>query len=442
MKRSGRFSRNILIVPSAKGFPYFDFVDNVSSPVDYATDGINCKSSLSLESIVKPDCEKLNTDVIPSQRDEDCLHKASGQSDMGNKIETSIETPKEITQDLKEKIWRRSHSYSSVTTFENSIKSFEKYLASKNITWQQSLKYPVETLDGFVSWLDTDHTASTAITYLNFVKKALKHLGVKISNEEFKDKVTLPKKRPFQDDKVTKEQIRRIILGLHHVGLKTLLMLMKDTQARPTELLSLQLGDLNLSHDPPYLNISAERAKNDMPRELFFTPETKEVLMAYIKKKEKQQGQFLFLSKDLDQEDEVAVQRRIKTVHGDMKAAFRKLMSSPEFADMNERVKQRGSLPRYKLHIYSFKKFAFTVMADTLGEIAARAIKGDREYVLTYYRKNREERAEDYLKVIPKLSVFSSEEVPNAREEIEAKIKSMGQDELARLQEFLDTAKA
>ena len=385
--------------------------------------------------------KKLNRYHICTCRDEDCLHKASGQSDMGNKTETSIETPKEITQELREKIWRRSHSYSSITTFDNSIKSFEKYLVSKNISWQQSLQNPIVTLDDFVSWLDRDHSASTTITYLNFAKKALKHLGAKIGSEEFKERVTLPKKRPFQDDKVTKDQIRRIVLGLHHVGLKTLLMLMKDTQARPSELLSLQLGDLNLSHDLPYLNISAERAKNDMPRELFFTPETKEMLMSYIKKKERQQGQFLFLSEDIDPQDEVAVQRRVKTVHGDMKAAFRKLMSSSEFADMNERVKQRGSLPRYKLHIYSFKKFAFTVMADALGEIAARAIKGDREYVLTYYRKNREERAEDYRKVVLKLSVFSSDDKPSAREEIEAKIQSMGQDELARLQKYL-TAKA
>ena len=381
--------------------------------------------------------KKLNRHHICTCRDEDCLHKASGQSDMGNKTETSIETPKEITQELREKIWRRSHSYSSITTFDNSIKSFEKYLVSKNISWQQSLQNPIVTLDDFVSWLDRDHSASTTITYLNFAKKALKHLGAKIGSEEFKERVTLPKKRPFQDDKVTKDQIRRIVLGLHHMGLKTLLMLMKDTQARPSELLSLQLGDLNLSHDLPYLNISAERAKNDMPRELFFTPETKEMLMSYIKKKERQQGQFLFLSEDIDPQDEVAVQRRVKTVHGDMKAAFRKLMSGPGFVDMNERVKQRGSLPRYKLHIYSFKKFAFTVMADALGEIAARAIKGDREYVLTYYRKNREERAEDYRKVVLKLSVFSSDDTPSAREEIEAKIQSMGQDELARLQKYL-----
>ncbi|MFQ5920493.1 MAG: hypothetical protein ACE5JV_00575 [Nitrososphaerales archaeon] len=41
--------------------------------------------------------------------------------------------------------------------------------------------------------------------------------------------------------------------------------------------------------------------------------------------------------------------------------------------DLNEQVEGRRTQKRYKIHIYSFKKFAFTTMADTLGEIAARA---------------------------------------------------------------------
>ena len=164
-------------------------------------------------------------------------------------------------------------------------------------------------------------------------------------------------------------------------------------------------------------------------------------MISYIKKKSRQSGQFLFLRDNLDPLDEAAVQKEIDMVHGIMTTTFRNLMAGQGFADMNEKVRQQGAMQRYKLHIYSFKKFAFTVMADTLGEIAARAIKGDREYVLTYYRKNREERAADYQKVLGKISVFSSTE-STSKEEIEAKIRSLGQDELARLQEFLNTAKA
>ena len=121
---------------------------------------------------------------------------------------------------------------------------------------------------------------------------------------------------------------------------------------------------------------------------------------------------------------------------------FRKKLAGEQFADINQKIQQRGCMNRYKIHIYSFKKFAFTVMADALGEIAARAVKGDREYVLTYYRKSREERAEDFRKVIPKLSVFGSDEGSKIREQVEAKVRTLSEDDLARLQEFLKTANA
>ena len=60
-----------------------------------------------------------------------------------------------------------------------------------------------------------------------------------------------------------------------------------------------------------------------------------------------------------------------------------------------------GRQKRYKIYPYSFKKFAFTKMADVLEEMVVRAIKGDKEYVFTYYRKSREERADDYRRVLP-----------------------------------------
>ncbi|MBI3640672.1 MAG: tyrosine-type recombinase/integrase [Thaumarchaeota archaeon] len=384
--------------------------------------------------------KKLNNDTSTSFADEVC---PKGLSDMGNNTTQTPKTttPVENIEKLREKIWRKSHSQRSVKTFDDAIKSFEKFLAAKNMKYDQCMENPIDILDSYASWLDVDHSAGTTRTYVHYAKKTLKFMGARIDGEDFREKVTLPKKRPFQDDKVTKEQIRRIILDLNHLGLKTLLMLMKDTQARPAELLGLHMSDFNLSYDPPYLNIPAERAKNDMPRELFFTSETKELLVSYLKKEKSRPDDFLYLD-GVDPVDEVGFQKRLMAVQSVMMSVFRRTLSGAQFADMNQKIQQRGSMSRYKIHIYSFKKFAFTVMADTLGEIAARAVKGDREYVLTYYRKSREERAEDFRKVIPKLSVFGGEEGSKIREQVEAKVKALTEDELAKLQEFLKTANA
>lgn len=383
--------------------------------------------------------KRVNTTKPLSLIDEDCTK----WSDMGNNTTQTPKTttPVEYIDKLREKIWRRSHSQRSVNTFNDAIKSFEKFLAERNVKYGGCMENPIEILDIFASWLDAKHSAGTTRTYVHYAKKTLKFMGAKIDGDDFREKVTMPKKRPFQDDKVTRDQIRRIILDLKHLRLKTVLMLMKDTQARPAELLGLRMSDFNLSHDPPYLNIPAEMAKNDMPRELFFTSETKELLVSYIKKYKRPTDDFLYFD-GMDPEDEVGLQKRMIEVQKTMMTAFRKTLSGEQFADINQKVQQRGAINRYKIHIYSFKKFAFTVMADALGEIAARAIKGDREYVLTYYRKSREERAEDFRKVIPKLSVFGSDEGSKIREQVESKIKTLNHDELTRLQEFLKTANA
>lgn len=382
--------------------------------------------------------KKLNSNIATKNSDEDCTK----WSDMGkNTTQTPKTTPVEYIDKLREKIWRRSHSQKSVNTYNDAIKSFEKFQAEKNVNYGGCMENPIEILDSYASWLDAKHSAGTTRTYVHYAKKTLKFMGAKIDGEDFREKVTMPKKRPFQDDKVTRDQIRRIILYSKHFPLKTVLMLMKDTQARPGEVLGLRMSDFNLSHDPPYLNIPAELAKNDMPRELFFTSETKDLLVSYIKKYKKKPDDFLYFDW-VDPEDEVGLQKKMLMVQKSQMVIFRQTLAGEQFADMNHKVQQRGSANRYKIHPYSFKKFAFTVMADVLGEIAARAIKGDREYVLTYYRKSREERAEDFRKVIPKLSVFGSDEGSTVREQVESKIKTLDHDELTRLQEFLKTAKA
>ncbi|NMJ86828.1 MAG: hypothetical protein EX285_03155 [Thaumarchaeota archaeon] len=75
------------------------------------------------------------------------------------------------------------------------------------------------------------------------------------------------------------EQIRRILLACKHGGLKLRLMLMKDTTVRPAELAGLQLKHFHLDElELPYLKIPSELSKNDIPRELFFTLQTKEIL--------------------------------------------------------------------------------------------------------------------------------------------------------------------
>ena len=256
MSNSSQVCKALITVPSSRGFPYLDLVDPSLMTSEKQQDtiltpsydnimkqaGASC-TKIKIGNFPAPSYDhtikeylntKLNTVDIKNTRDED-----RKWSDMGN---NTTQTPKTITpveyiDKLREKIWRRSHSQRSVKTFDDAIKSFEKFLAAKEVKFEECMRHPLQTLDEYASWLDLRHSPSTTRMYVHFAKKTLKFAGAEISTDDFKERVTMPKKRPFQDDKVTRDQIRRIILGLNHLGLKVLLMLIKDTQARPAELL-------------------------------------------------------------------------------------------------------------------------------------------------------------------------------------------------------------
>ena len=57
------------------------------------------------------------------------------------------------------------------------------------------------------------------------------------------------------------------------------------------------------------------------------------------------------------------------------------VLKRPEFADLNKVVDMTYRRTRYKIHLYSFKKFAYTTMSDVLSEAAVKSIKGDTDYV-------------------------------------------------------------
>ncbi|NMJ87493.1 MAG: hypothetical protein EX285_06610 [Thaumarchaeota archaeon] len=364
----------------------------------------------------------------------------------GDRSET-IQTPIEdqIMERLKERIYRKSHSLNSVRLFDNSIKHFERYMREKELSIPDIAKSPLQSLDDFSGWLDENgYSPRTVIGDVFAAKRLLKAHGVKITLEDFKEVVVLPKKRPFEDKKVDAKQIRRIVLACNSSGLKLQLMVMKDTMARPIEVTGLQLKHFHLDKlELPYLKIPSELSKNDIPRELFFTLETKEILKSYLTEKSiTEQDDYIFLLgyKFTDEKD---FQAKLAQKCKNLITAFRKILERKCFADINKKVDGKHKLNRYEIRPYSFKKFAYTVVSDVLGESAAKSMKGDSDYEQTYYKKTLLERMEGYKKVISKLSVFgASEDVRlETRQQLVNEISDMSADAQQRLLKSLIDSK-
>ena len=152
----------------------------------------------------------------------------------------------------------------------------------------------------------------------------------------------------------------------------------------------------------------------------------------------KNSGDFLFLRGEINIANEVEFQNKLNSLVDQLGGVFRKMMKKPAFSDLNRVIEKHGSMLRYTIHPYSFRKSAFTRIADTLGEMAAHAITGHKAYLDTYYKKSKEERAEDYRKLIPGLSVFGVDAKSKLDEEYEEATKSIkDNDTKAAVLEFL-----
>jgi hypothetical protein len=116
-------------------------------------------------------------------------------------------------------------------------------------------------------------------------------------------------------------------------------------------------------------------------------------------------------------------------------------MRRSELEGITKPIEQRCVTPKYTIHVYSWKKYGFTKIADTLAELAARAIAGHSAYLITYYKKTREERAQDFRKVTPKLQLFQTEDqdTQRIRRELTNALDELPKEKLA---EALEAAKS
>ena len=308
---------------------------------------------------------------------------------------------------------------------------------------------PYQVLEGYANWLeDGNFRSSVHNTYFYYATRVFTHHGVKIDDDKLRETTPRPKKQIFTDEALTPENARTILLETRQPELRLLLCLEKDTLARPEELLSLKFSNINLTRDPAYLTIPEYAAKNNIEREAFFTQETKEILISYLQKnKIEKPGDYIFLRRKgegLDPlGDEKTFQKKVTNMLQQLEAKWtRNRNHSPAIQQIIKKIERRGRKNVYTIHIYSFKKFGFTKVTDTISELAAHAIAGHQEYLITYYKKSREDRAADYRKVTPKLQLFTApSDLEKQQKAIEDEIRYLPPEALAQVLQYVKTAK-
>ena len=237
-------------------------------------------------------------------------------------------------------------------------------------------------------------------TYSGAVKVFLADKGHKISDEDWK-KLTrrgyIPKRvrARTQDKKPTKEMLKQI---LDHANIKgrAMILFLVSSGARIGETLQLKKQDLELDANPPRAHIRAEYTKGGVgARTVYFSYEARDAIKEWLKVKDtmkKVTGESFAGDKVFPWNSHTA---RFMFYLACDKAGI-----DSRDVNTNRRV----------IHLYSLRKF---FRSDSgLGVDITNALMGHSEYLDSSYLRLDEtgEIAEEYLKVMPKLSVFTVED--------------------------------
>ena len=261
------------------------------------------------------------------------------------------------------------------------------------------MKNPSESalrcLVSFNTWLMKDHKRSvgTARNYISTVRKWLKFCGgIKIDSEDMKDYVVFsPDDRNDEEaEPLTHAELKAIVMNFSSPKRKAMLMFMKCTASRTLESLRIKKSDFNFEANPVSVEFRRSIVKGKTRSRIqFIDEETQELIFPLVK--------------DLEPEDFV----------------FRKSLAITDTTERdniiknwNDQVKKLGFTEKYqngrlKKNIHSIRAFCMTQFEKATNRDLAHAYGGHRQYLDQYFRRSYSEKAADFEKAEPYLSIFT-----------------------------------
>lgn len=244
--------------------------------------------------------------------------------------------------------------------------------------------------------------------YVSATKGFLRHSGIKIYDEDFKQVVKLPRVRRYREEPLTKELIVRLLRNMPP-RLQTVILVLAASGIRIGELVQLKVSDVDFSSKPTKIRIRAEITKTRESRDTYLTDEATNSLKDYLRRfcgwKEDETNQAI-MNKIIFAPPTQKKKKDGKKVHTPEQIAqgvlrntlMRHIKNIPDLYKLNENG-------YYIFHFHAFRKFFFTVVSDVCGPSFAHALMGHHDYLDTYYNLPEQKRQETYLKAEPYLTI-------------------------------------
>jgi len=287
----------------------------------------------------------------------------------------------------------------ALATFNNFCRAEYGRTRTETLPILKDMKNPsdsaLRSLVTFNEWLmkDHKHSVGTARNYISTARKWLKFCGgIKIDSEDMKDYVVFsPEDRTDEEaEPLLHAELKNIIMNIVSPKRKAMFMFMKCTAGRTLESLRIKKSDFNFESKPVSVEFRRSIVKGKTRRRIqFIDEETLEHILPLVK--------------DLEPEDLI----------------FRKSLAITDITERdnviknwNDLVRKLGFTEKYengrlKKNIHSIRAFCMTQFEKATNRDLAHAYGGHRQYLDQYFRRSYSEKAADFTKAEPYLSLFT-----------------------------------
>ena len=407
------------------------------------------------------------------------------------KVESEIPNK---TLDIKEqflsKKFRTSKSYSTKSLYQVAVNRLEDFVRiNYNLDLAQVVNAvlttkidPLSLLDEFYSFLsEYKHPKTSKVlssgsikTYLVIAKEFLNTNGVKIYNEDVRQRLRLPRQQDIYEEGLTKDVINRVIRS-SSLKLATVILIACSSSMRIGEIVQLRLSDIDFSTDPTTIQIRKETTKTRATRFTHLTNEATRSLKDYLAKSfEWKEGQkddlFIFMQtheekiskykkelngpktqysrKGLIKKYIGILEKDLKTKSQDeiyakevssCKTSFEEMLSHvvESIPDLAVKIKDNN---RNQIHFHAFRSWFKTQVTDAHQSDFAESLMGHKSLKTLYYRQNHDKRQKVYRGIEHALTISDTEaieknlsQIQDSELELRELVKEMRQEHKAEM---------
>jgi|APSaa5957512535_1039671.scaffolds.fasta_scaffold12836_2 integrase len=333
-----------------------------------------------------------------------------------------------------ESVYIISHSIKTVKTYRTSLNHLQKFI---DANYEQSepeilLEIKSETIDlyqflrDFVIYLDKAGIQPKGLRgYLSGVKGYLRHQGIRINSDDFKQFVKIPKLVRTREIPLTKEMLLRV---LHNSNskLQTAILVALSSGLRIGELVQLKLSDIDFESNPTKISVRGNATKTRQSRETYITPEATNALKDYLSRyfgwtenNSRLIDPYIFGPTTGKGRKSKLPGFNVESAKLSLQKSLRTHVGSIPDLDVDN---ENG----YKaIHFHAFRKFFRTIVGNAVGRDYAEALMGHGFYMDTYYQLPEDKKKLMYLDAEPYLTISDTVSMENNLKSLSGKYTSL-----------------